>query len=45
MRAQSLFITLAIAFLVIAVPGHAQGQMQSRAPIVLPEGDAKPIVQ
>jgi virginiamycin B lyase len=45
MRARSLLTMAAMACTVFTVPAHGQGQTRAREPIVLPDGDAKPLVQ
>lgn len=44
MHLKSLLTLIAVALLVFTVPARGQSQSQ-KAPIVLPDGDAKPIVQ
>ena len=45
MRARLLVTSIIAAALIFAIPSRSQQQMQGRAPIQLPEGDAKPIVE
>jgi virginiamycin B lyase len=45
MPAKSRLLLMTAAALVFAIPSRSQQQMQSRAPIQLPDGDAKPIVE
>ena len=45
MRIKSNWGMIAVAVVGVVAGANAQGQMRARAPIVLPDGDAKPLVQ
>ncbi|MGD0907022.1 MAG: hypothetical protein ABSA96_05545 [Candidatus Acidiferrales bacterium] len=45
MTVKSLLTMMTAAALIFAIPSRSQRQMQTRAPIQLPDGDAKPIVE
>src|SRR5579862_2572348 len=45
MRAKSRWILISASVVFVALPAWSQGQMQNRAPVQLPDGDGKAIVE